>query len=310
MRPRWILGLLVAASLSWTACATHARRDMLVTTGWTAANLAKSKVVVLQVGPDRKSYDAAHVPGAQFVPLEQLMSERNGVPNELPDDIALVHTIRRLGLDRRKRIVLYDDVGGLFAARAWFTLDFLGLGNRAALLDGGWTKWTAEGRPVTAAIPPPRKPTSYKPRMPHDVIVTMPEVREISHAVLAGSPRYALLDARPEPDFLGKSGGVPRLGHIPGARNLYWRDALASDANPVVRPEADLRALFAAAGVGPKTQAVTYCRTGVQGAYDFFLLKYLGYDARLYDGSFVEWSGARDTSVATGPAQQVSGDKR
>lgn len=302
MKRLLIFALVLAAALPGYARAPKLHRKMLVTSDWLAAHLAKRKVVVLQVGRDRKAYDAGHVPGAQFLPIGNLMVTRHGVPNELPDDAALVQTVQRLGLDRHKRIVLYDDAEGLLAARAWFTLDYLGLGGRAALLDGGWKRWSAEKRPVSTDIPPPRKPTSYKLRMPKDVVVLLPEVREISHALLSGDrQRLALIDARPEDDFTGaKAGDVARPGHIPGAANVYWKKALVSADNPVLRPPGELRALFEAAGAGEKKTTVTYCYSGVQGAYDYFLLRYLGYDARLYDGSFVEWSAARETAVEKG----------
>jgi len=313
MRRLMIIALLLVIALPGYAHEPKVRHDMLVTAGWLESHLGdrpgavatffgKKEIVVLQVGRDRKAYDAGHVPGAQFVALGELAVKRNGVPNELPDDTALVETVRRLGLDRHKRIILYDDADGLLAARAWFTLDYLGLGTRAALLDGGWKKWRAEGRPDSTEVPPPRKPTSYKLRMPNDVVVLLPEVQEISHALLKGDrQRVALVDARPEDDFTGaKAGEVARPGHIPGAEDVYWKEALVSADNPVLRPPAELRALFEAAGAGAKKTNVTYCYSGVQGAFDYFLLRYLGYDARLYDGSFSEWSAARQTMVEKG----------
>ena len=79
-------------------------------------------------------------------------------------------------------------------------------------------------------------------------------------------------------------------GHIPGATHLYWMDNLVSRENPVLRPVEELRAIYLKAGVAGGTSVVTYCRTGMQSSYDYFVTKYLGYDAKMYDASFIEWS--------------------
>lgn len=298
--------LVLAAALPVQAKKPKVQRKMLVSTEWLAQHLGNHKLLLIQIGHDRKAYDAGHIPGAQFVAFSDIVTQENGNPNELPHDIDLVHGIRRMGIDRHKRIVIYDDMDGLLAARLWFTMDYLALGDRAALLDGGWKKWSTENRAVTTEMPPPRKATSYKPHIPNDVTITMPEAREMSRGILGGDPKHGvLIDARPEAQFRGDEPGeeIKRAGHIPGAASVYWKRALVSEENPVLKTPEELRAIFTAARLRRGVDLVTYCRTGVQASFDYFVLRYLGYQPKLYDGSFIEWSAARDTSVATGDAR-------
>jgi thiosulfate/3-mercaptopyruvate sulfurtransferase len=110
---------------------------MVVSTTWLDAHVNDPDVFVLHVGADRKSYDAGHIPGARFVSLPDIAVTREGTPNELPPATDLTRLFTRLGIGDRGRLVLYGDEQGLLAARLFFTLDYLGHGDRAALLDGG-----------------------------------------------------------------------------------------------------------------------------------------------------------------------------
>jgi thiosulfate/3-mercaptopyruvate sulfurtransferase len=83
---------------------------------------------------------------------------------------------------------------------------------------------------------------------------------------------------------------VAKAGHIPGATSLFWMDMLVSRENPVLKPEAELRRMYAEAHAAPERKLVTYCRTGMQSSFDYFVAKYLGYDPSMYDASFFEWS--------------------
>jgi len=150
----------------------------------------------------------------------------------------------------------------------------------------------------------PIKPASFSPHVHPGVLVSLPVVRDLSREALnATSPTAALLvDARPPEQYRGEESAsdTPRAGPIPGAVNLYWMTTLESKENPHVLPEAELRRLFQSAGIAPGRKVVSYCHSGVQGAYAYFIAKYLGYDAALYDGSFQEWSNAAGTQLATG----------
>ncbi|MGD0014464.1 MAG: sulfurtransferase [Bryobacteraceae bacterium] len=265
---------------------------MLVSTKWLAAHLSDPNVVVLYVGRNRADFDAGFIPKACFVPWDQLVTSRGGIPNELPPASQLRDLFEGCGVSDSSRVVLYGDLLNLSAARAWFTLDYLGHGGHAALLDGGLSKWKAEGRLLaTAAAAPRRGHLTPQPRP--EVVVTLEAMRDLSWAAVnvAGS-RLLLIDSRSPAEF------EKEAAHIPGAVNAYWLDDLLGKANPAFRPRSELRKRYQALGARPGTTIVVYCYSGVQASQSYFALKYLGYDVRLYDGSFSEWSRSKDTPAA------------
>ncbi|HEU0051871.1 MAG TPA: rhodanese-like domain-containing protein, partial [Longimicrobium sp.] len=121
--------------------------EMLVSVEQLSRRLAEANTVVLHVGRDRASYDAGHIPGARFLALSDIVTERDGVPNELPSVDALDQAFEAVGVSDDSRVVLYGDLAGLAAARAFFTLDYLG--HTPALLDGGLEAWRAANKEVT-----------------------------------------------------------------------------------------------------------------------------------------------------------------
>lgn len=292
---RCLASLAALAILITTAPAVGQRvnADLLVGTTQLASRLNDASTVVLHVGRDRTSYDAGHVPGARFLPLAAIVTERDGVPNELPTVAHLDSVFESAGVSDGSRVVLYGDLGGLAAGRAFFTLDYLGH-RRVALLDGGLETWKAEGRPTSSDAPAPRR-GRLTPRPRPEIVVTADDV-----AAMRGNPRVALIDARPPAEFTGTEAGagVGRPGHIPGAKSLFWRTALVSDARPVLRDAAALRAAFTAAGARPDGTVVTYCRSGVQASHAYFVARYLGYNVKMYDGSFLDWSARTALPVA------------
>jgi len=272
---------------------TTVRSEMLVSTEWLAGHLHDPGLIVLSVSSGKDFYVSGHIPGARYLSLGDIAFTRNGVPNELPPIDQLQRVFEAAGITNDSPVVLYGERYGLFAARAYFTLDYLGLADHAALLDGGIEKWKAEHRELSTETPhvspsdasPSHLRISAKP----SILVETPSMRDLTQNK---SSKIAILDARPPDEFSGAtlSEDVPKAGHIPHSAGLYWMDLLVSRENPVLRPAADLRAMYAKAGAGPDRAIVTYCRTGIQSSFDYFVAKYLGYDASMYDASFYEWS--------------------
>lgn len=293
--------LLCLSLIQARAQSPSVRTSMLVTTEWLAKQLNNPKVVVLHAAADRKHYDDGHVPGARFVLTRELLTTRGGIANELPAVADLQKVFEKLGIGDEARIIIYGDNTGLTAARVYFTLDYLGHGARAALLDGGLEKWKAEKRETsTQAVTPTN--AAFTPRVKPSVKVEVAAVRDLAWtAANQTAPNVALIDARPAKQYEGEdAGGLTRAGHIPGAASLYWMQHFASPENPVLKPVAELRKLYETAGVKPGQTVVTYCRTGMQASHSYFTAKYLGYDVMLYDGSFSEWVGVEGTEVVKG----------
>jgi thiosulfate/3-mercaptopyruvate sulfurtransferase len=267
-------------------------QEMLVSAGQLATLLDNPSVVVLHVARNRADYDAGHVPGARFVALGDLLVERDGVPNLLPPVEQLREVFEAAGVSNDSRVVVYGDLGGLAAGRTFFTLDYLGHG-RVALLDGGLETWRLEDRPISTQAPEPRRGT-FVPAPRPDVVVDAAWVRE--HL---GDTAVVMIDARPPAEFAGEEPGanVARPGRIPGAQNVFWRTALRDTDNPVLRSPYVLHGLFRGAGAREGRTVMNYCRTGVQASHAYFVARYLGYDTKLYDGSFIEWSNRDELPV-------------
>src|SRR5262249_20925692 len=196
------------------------RSEMLVSTDWLAKRINDPNVFVIHVAAERKHFDDGHISGARFLSSKEILTTRNGVANELPAVDELQKVFERLGVGDAGRIVIYGETSPLLAARVYFTLDYLGHGDRAALLDGGIEKWKAEKLPVeTQPVNPESKKFSPRPRP--QVVARLDAMRELSlEAQKAAGANVAIVDARPEEQYAGNQN--QRTGHIPGAANIYW----------------------------------------------------------------------------------------
>ena len=278
------------------ACAarTSAATGMLVSAEWLAENLQQHGLVVLHVGT-QKDYDAGHIPGARLAALADLsVTGERGLRLELPPVQALAGALGRLGIAKDSRIVIYPAAESVQSAtRVWYTLEWAGLGDRAALLDGGLAAWRAAGKPVDTASPPGG--TTTPSLTPHPELVVNAEwVR--AHGAASD---VALLDARLPEFYSGAdAGNMPRAGRIPGARNLPFSSLL--DSQRKLKPAAELRELFAQRGATPGKTVVVYCHIGQQATLLYFAARLIGLEPRLYDGSFQDWSSRPDLPVETG----------
>jgi len=260
------------------------RKSLIVSTQWLAQHLKDDSLVLLQVG-EKDEYTAAHIPGAQFIQLSDISTPRGqGLALELPDTAQLKTTFEKLGVSDKSRIVVYFGKDWVTpTARVFMTLDYMGLGDRTSILDGGLPAWRAEGRPVTTEVRTPAQGT-FTPRPNKQIVVDAAWVN-----ANLNRPGVMILDARAPKFYTGEEvGRMPRGGHIPGARNIPF-DSVVEDSNKFKSVET-LRQLFNAAGVKKGDSVTTYCHIGQQASLLYFVARYLGYEAHLYDGSFEDWS--------------------
>ena len=263
--------------------------DLLVSPDWLAAHLGDARLAVLHVG-SAADYEQGHIPGARLLTLGDIsITGERGLRLELPPAAALAAAFGKLGISDDTRIVLYAGTDSVQSAtRAWFTLDYAGAGERASLLDGGLALWRAQGRPVTAEPPPPAAPAAFTVRPRPDLVVDA-----VWLARHLGDAGVAVLDARLPEFYTGaNAGNMPRAGHIPGARNVPYTSLL--DGSRRLKTPDELRVLLAAPAHGP---VVSYCHIGQQATLLYFAARLVGLDARLYDGSFQDWSGRPDLPV-------------
>jgi thiosulfate/3-mercaptopyruvate sulfurtransferase len=279
--------LLLALSLL-APSPEYARPDLLVETAWLEEHLEDPNVRV--VDTRTSGYEEGHVPGAVWLDIDASRDAANP-PTYLPDLDRFVETLEELGISSETRVVFYDDRGGIYGTRPWVLLRMLDHEN-AAILDGGWSKWTAEARPVTAEQP--RVPRgSFEARTDPRWIATADDV----YAAI-GRSGSLILDSRTEEELAGRDlRGNPRGGAVPGARPLYWEETLEG-AHQTFRPASELAELFEAAGVGRDDAIITYCQGGGRAAHELFVLYLMGYeDVRLYLGSWEDWSRREDLPV-------------
>jgi thiosulfate/3-mercaptopyruvate sulfurtransferase len=278
--------IVPAVQASPAQCGGHGDKStMLVSSAWLAEHLKDANLVVLAVG-EKGDYDKRHIPGSLFVDYHttHLMEAPNGLSIELPPMADLEAVFGKLGVTNDSRIVLYPLKDTFsWATRIYLTLDAMGLGRQSALLDGGLKTWSGEGRPVTTdvrAIIPGKVMTCQQ----SDVITFLDDVKaNVKHSGVD------IIDARNAEFYTGQTKpGDQRLGHIPGAANIPYTSLL--DAQGKWKSADALAAMFRDAGMKPGDRIIAYCHIGQQATAVYFAARYLGYDVRLFDGSWEEYS--------------------
>jgi len=269
---------------------------LLVGADWLAEHLGARDLVVLHLARERADYEAGHVPGARFLAVADFAPARDGIPFQLPEMDALRAAFEAAGVSDDTRVVLYGDLGGLSATRAFFSLEVLGH-TRASVLDGGLAAWEAAGQPLAREASAPPEPGRITTAPRPDRVAAADMVRQ-----RIDDEGTALIDARPPREFSGESAGegVERPGRIPSATNVFWQTTLAREGPPVFLERDALRQRYAEAGATPEREIVVYCRTGMQASHAYFTARMLGLDVRLYDGSYFEWSNRTDYDIWTG----------
>jgi thiosulfate/3-mercaptopyruvate sulfurtransferase len=273
----------------------------LVSTDWLAAHLADPDLRILDASwylPDMNrdaaaEYAEGHIPGARRFDIDEISDSRSSLPHMAPPPEKFISRMRAMGVGDGHQVVVYDGAGMFSAPRVWWTFRLMGKTD-VAVLDGGLPKWKAEGRPLDDLPPVLRDRHITVARQAHLVR----DVTQVAAAAKLGD--HEIVDARSPARFAGTEpeprAGL-RAGHIPGSKNLHYRQLLNDDGT-MKDPDA-LRAAFAAAGVDLAKPVITTCGSGVSACILSLALERLGHPAHsVYDGSWAEWGMYSDLKVA------------
>ncbi len=256
---------------------------------------------LMNAAAGRDGYAIGHLPGAVFASIETELSGARQGPDgvfrgrhPLPEKDALVETLRSWGVNNGSQVVAYDAHGGMFAARLWWLLRWLGH-EAVAVLDGGMAAWQSIGQPLSVDLPA-RAPGAITVRAPFVPTVT---VRDVMDNIEKGE--RTVIDARANDRFRGENETIdPVGGHIPGAKNRFFKDNLLPDGR--FKDADSLRADFAPLIKDPQ-RAVMQCGSGVTACHNLLALDVAGLPgAALYPGSWSEWVADATRPVATGDA--------
>lgn len=268
--------------------------EMLVSGAWLEKRLGNAEVVILHVGTPA-DYQEGHIPGARLLRLEDIsVTSADGLRTELPRVDALEAAFGKLGVTEEATVVVYHTGRAVqTATRAWFTLDYLGLGGRAALLDGGFALWKKEGRAVSTEAAPSAA-GHFTPRPAPVKVASAEWIR-----MRLKDPGVMIIDARAPEYYSGADkGAMVRGGRIPGAISATY--SLFLDEDGRLQSREALRKLLHAGERRPEPVRVTYCHSGVQATVPYFAGRYLGLEMRLYDASFQDWSRRKEYPVTPG----------
>jgi thiosulfate/3-mercaptopyruvate sulfurtransferase len=256
---------------------------LLVSPAELATALKDPATVVIAVGNNADEFGAGHVPGARFIRYDQIAVEADGLSSELPPIDRLHAVLAAAGISDKSKVVIYGSP--IAATRMFFTLDYIGHPS-ARVLNGGFNAWKASGGAIETGPARAGAFAALTPKPQQARIVSADWIKE-----RLSSDKMTLLDARPDAEFTGADGGMGGAhvkGHLPDAQQLVWNSLL--DSSGTFLPDTELRKKFDAIGARQNTPLVSYCMVGMRASVTYFVARHLGYDARLYDGSIVDWT--------------------
>lgn len=278
-----MLPLITALALA------YAHPEQLVETDWVAAHAADANVRVVDMR--QSGYADGHIPGAVYL-SPVAIRDGGAPPTFLPAPAAFEAMMAKLGISDSTRVVVYDERGGIYAARLWWILNYFGHAN-VALINGGWVKWTSEQRTATtdtAAVTPGTFTARPQPRW----VATAADV--VAAIDKAG---VKIVDARTAAEIEGKDlRNIRRGGFIPSSVPVYWEDLLDAPLR-TFKPAEEIKKIYESRGILPSTDVIAYCQVGMRASVDLFALHLIGYDKlRNYYGAWEEWGNRDDLPLA------------
>src|SRR3954470_1402118 len=269
---------------------TYAHPEQLVDTDWVAAHAADANVRIVDMR--QTGYADGHVPGAVYV-SPVAIRDAKAPPTFLPAPAAFEAMMAALGISDSTRVVVYDERGGLYAARLWWILNYYGHTN-VALMNGGWIKWKAEQRTMATDVPSPKAATFTARPQPRWWATATDVVAAID------KPGMKIVDARTIAEIEGKDlRNIKRGGFIPSSTPIYWEDLLEPQLKTFKSAD-ELKKIYEDHGILPATDVIVYCQVGMRASVDIFSMHLIGYDKlRNYYGAWEEWGNRDDLPLAT-----------
>ncbi len=277
----------------------YAFPDYLVETDWVVQHLNDPGVRIVESNEDALLYDTGHIPGA--VRVDWFTTLQHPVRRDFLTKQEFEALCSSLGIANDTTVVFYGDKSNWFAVYAFWIFEYYGHQKRK-VMNGGRARWVAENRPLSTEVPV-YPPTSYHAKEPDASIRAFRD--EVIDHMQQGLP---LVDVRSPKEFTGEllhmpgypQEGAQRGGHIPGAVNIPWAQAVDEDGR-FKAPES-LRELYQSRGITPDKEVIAYCRIGERSSHTWFVLKYLlGYPrVRNYDGSWTEWGNLVGAPIEKG----------
>lgn len=281
----------------------YAHPDVLVDTAWVEAHRDDPNVRVLEVDEDVLLYEQGHVPGA--VKLDWHTELQRPDVRDFVDEDGFRALMEEKGVSNDTTVVLYGDKSNWWAAYAFWFLKYNGHVD-VRLMDGGRQKWVAEGRPMERGVPHVTRGSYHVPYRDASIRAFADDV--LQHLLAVRDGRGALVDVRSPQEYSGEKLHMPeypqegalRGGHIPGAANVPWAQAVNEDGT--FRTAAELAELYRGHGIVPERDVIAYCRIAERSSHTWFVLKYLlGYPkVRNYDGSWTEWGNMVGVPIRQG----------
>lgn len=293
----YFIAVLILFFISTSLYGSGMESKILVTTNWLAEHINDKEIIILHIGL-KDEFEKEHIPGARIISMRELIIDHEkGFRHELPDDAKLQAVFRNVGINQNSKIIIcYSDENAItMAARLYFTLDYAGLGEQTAILNGGLKQWKNEKRKISSET------TDYEKG--NFIINKNERVFASKELILKNlnNPDVIIIDSRPEEQYDGseEDHNSSRGGHIEGTVNLPFYN-LQQEENPYLfKNDNELLNAFEELGVNKNTLAIIYCGSGIWASPVYFIGRYLGYDVKLYDASFQEWGNDENLPITS-----------
>lgn len=295
---------ILLALLTVSVTTSHASLDnYFVSTEWLVDNRDQALVLDVRRAP---LYWLGHIDGAQHVSRDQFLATRNAVESLVPDFADIAALLGNLGATQETPVVVYAEDNNPYAARLVWTLHYHGHTN-AYVLDGGYQKWSKEGRATSRLSSAKAEPTTYKITKLSLYQDTRAEADYIRTRI--DHPHTVIWDTRRTAEFVGTEVRANRGGHIPGAVHLDWTELQEDvDGVKVLRSRDAIISLLNERGLTPDREIVAHCQTGIRSSYATLVLMGLGYErTKNYDGSWIEWANNPTLPIVTADGK-IDGD--